>query len=77
MTHWTLDYMLDHLSLDQIMMFYNYGYDWEETKALIFLSKYGEALSGKVKRREKKSDKPDIKTFNRLYGDKIKRPNKE
>ncbi len=69
MTGYSFDYILDNLSLVQLMMIYEYGLEFEETKSIILLNKYGEALSGKKKVT---SDKPDLKKFYSLYGDKIK-----
>ena len=78
MSGYSLEYILDHLSLDQLVMLYDYGMEFEETKAIILLNKYAEALSGKNKSKRIKniSDKPDIKTFKKLYGKKIKRGKK-
>jgi hypothetical protein len=74
MTGWTLNYILDDITLDFLMLVYNYGIKFEETKSIIFLNKYAEAISGKKKQI---SDKPDIKKFKRIYGNKIKTPNKK
>ena len=69
MTGYSLEYILDSLSLLQVMMIYRYGLDFEETKSIILLNKYAEALSGKKKVI---SDKPDLKKFHALYGNRIK-----
>jgi hypothetical protein len=75
MTGYQLGYILDHLSIDQLVMLYDYGMEFEEIKATIFLNKYGEALSGKRKRpaKSRTGSKPYIKKFDALYGNKIKR----
>jgi len=83
MTGWTLDYLLDEISLDQIVMFYEYGYDFEEAKSIILINKLIEAITGKKPRSKKSkskrrtmSDKPDLAKFEKLYGKIIKRPKK-
>jgi len=77
MTGYSLEYVLDNLSLDQIIMLYDYGLEFEEIKATILLNKYGEALSGKKSSRvESTGDSPDIKKFKKLYGNKIKQGKK-
>jgi hypothetical protein len=73
MTGYSLEYVLDSLSLDQIIMLYDYGLEFEEIKATILLNKYGEALSGK---KSTAGDSPDIKKFKKLYGNKIKQGKK-
>lgn len=74
MTGYSLSYILDSLSLDTVMMIHRYGLEYEETKAIILLNKYAEALSGK---KRVTGDKPDLKKFSILYGDRIKTPNKK
>jgi len=76
MTGYSLEYVLDKLSIEQITMLYDYGLEFEETKSVILLNKYAELLTGKKSsktRRRNIPDKPDIKKFNALYGNKIKR----
>lgn len=79
MTGYSLNYVLDKLSFDQVILFHNYGMDFEETKAIILINKLSEAMGGKKGKNSKKNiktgDKPDLKKFNSLYGNKIKRPN--
>lgn len=74
MTGYSLPQILDDLSLDTVMMIYRYGLEYEETKSIILLNQYAMALSGKKKVT---SDKPDLKRFNILYGNKIKTNKKE
>lgn len=76
MTGYSLEYVLDELSIDQLVMLYDYGMEFEEIKSVILINKYAEALSGKKKpvRRTNIPDKPDIKKFKALYGKKIKTP---
>ena len=78
MTGYSLDSLLDSYSLDQIVMFYNQGFDWEEIKATVLINKLIEALTGKKsKPKTDISDKPDLAKFYKDYGDKIKHPKKE
>ncbi len=53
-------------------MLYNYSFELEETKSIILVNKIAEAFFGAKKR--KSADKPDIKKFYALYGNKIKTP---
>ncbi len=77
MTGYSLDSLLDGYSLDQIVMFYNQGFDWEEIKATVLVNKLIEAITGKRPKSSSKSksisDKPDLAKFHKIYGDKIKR----
>jgi len=61
-------------------MLYNYSFDHEETKAIILINKIAEAFFGvkgkKSKVENAENDKPDLKKFYKLYGDKIKTPDK-
>ena len=75
MTGYSLDSLLDDYSLDQIVMFYNQGFDWEEIKAIVLVNKLIEAITGKKSKSSSKSnisDKPDLAKFHKIYGDKIK-----
>lgn len=75
MTGWTISYILDEITLQQLMLIYTLGIEFESMKAIIFLNKYGEALSGKNKK--KISDKPDLRKFSAVYGSKIRTPKKD
>ncbi len=75
MTGYSLDSLLDFYSLDQIVMFYNQGFDWEEIKATVLVNKLIEAITGKKSKSPSKSsisDKPDLAKFHKIYGNKIK-----
>lgn len=76
MTGYSLDSLLDGYSLDQIIMFYNQGFDWEEIKATVLINKLIEAITGKKSKSSSKSknisDKPDLAKFYKIYGKKIK-----
>lgn len=56
-------------------MLYENIFRYEEIKSIILINKLSEAISGKNKKVV--GDKPDIEKFEKLYGSKIKRPNKE
>ena len=75
MTGYSLDSLLDSYSLDQVVMFYNQGFDWEEIKAIVLVNKLIEAITGKKLKSPSKSisDKPDLAKFYEKYGDKIKK----
>ncbi len=74
MTGWGIDYILDEITLDELVLIYKYGIEFEKTKSIILLNTFAEALTGKGKKKEI-GDKPDLKKFYKLYGDKIKTPN--
>jgi hypothetical protein len=71
-TGYTLDYLLDWLTLEQVMMLYNYSFDYMEVQSIILVNKIGQAFFGAKKKISANS--PDIKKFKLLYGDKIKTP---
>ena len=73
MTGYSLDSLLDSYSIDQVVMFYNQGFDWEEIKATVLVNKLIEAITGKKSKPKDISDKPDLAKFYEKYGDKIKR----
>ena len=64
------------MTLEQLLMYYDYGLDFEQFKSEILIAKIGEVLSGKKPKKKVlvDSDKPDLKKFNEKYGDKIKKP---
>ncbi len=73
------DYLLDHMSIEEVFMYYDYGAEFEEIKATMLISKLSEAMGGKKttrRRRGPRSDKPDKAAFYKHYGDKIKRSDK-
>jgi hypothetical protein len=74
MTGYSLEYILDSLTLEQVLMLYDYGMEFEEIKSTILINILGHAMSGKKKSKVKTGDKPDIKKFKALYGNKIKTP---
>jgi len=76
-----LSYILDCLTLEQVIMLYDYGIEFEEFKAAILINKLAELLVGKKARSKPKAgtgnDKPDKAEFYRRYGDRIKKVKKE
>ncbi|MBS4191742.1 hypothetical protein KHA94_16250 [Bacillus sp. FJAT-49705] len=74
----TPEYMLKHMSIEQIFMYYDYGVEFEENKANILVNRIAVGFFG-VKEEPKKqkrdyNDTPDKTSFYERYGDKIKRP---
>ncbi len=68
------DHLLDHMSTDQVMLYYEKGIHAIEMQARVFWGVLGEALNGQEKVSETDSgDKPNLKRFYELYGNKIKR----
>lgn len=72
----TPDFLLDHMTLEEVIFYYEQGLKFEEFEAELVVAKLGEALSGKKKNKGPQSDKPDKAAFYRYYGNKIERPNK-
>lgn len=74
----TPDYMLHHMTFDQILMYYEHGVDWEEQKANIMVGRQAVGLFGaKEKPKPKRGadhDKPDRAAFYKAYPNRIKRP---
>jgi hypothetical protein len=74
MTGYSLSYILDSLSLSQLMLIHNYGIDFEETKSIILLNKVVEIITGKKSKKsiEEIPENPDIAKFKQVYGKRIK-----
>ena len=71
------DYLLDHMSIDELYMYLDYGLEFEEYRASLIIGKLAEAMGDKKPTRRKRgpeSDGPDTAEFYKHYGDKIKRP---
>lgn len=76
------EYMLDHMSLDQILMYYDYGIEQEELKSNILVGRLAVGLFGAKENPEKtakarrvESDQtPDRAGFYKRHGGRIKRP---
>lgn len=75
----TPDYLLDHMSIEQVFYYYDKGIEFEqeiaENQAYEILDKISIALGGKKKTAKKgpDSDKPDKASFYKHYGDQIER----
>ncbi|WMW25919.1 hypothetical protein RE474_04160 [Methanolobus sediminis] len=62
------------MSTDQVMLYYEKGMQAVEMQARVFWAVLGEALGEQEKMTEvKNADRPDLKRFYELYGNKIKR----
>ncbi|WP_284037463.1 hypothetical protein [Neobacillus sp. 114] len=76
----TPEYLLDCMSLDAVLMYYDYGLEHEEIKSNILVSRIAVGLFGaKEPPKKKKKDyaeTPDKEAFYKHYGDRIKRPEK-
>ncbi|MGE7614775.1 hypothetical protein [Paenibacillus sp. NPDC101420] len=72
----TPEYMLDHMSFPQIMMYYDYGMEHEENKSNILVGRIAIGLMGAKEPKKKKvrddGVTPDKEAFYKQYGDKIK-----
>ncbi len=70
------DYLLDHMSIDELYMYLDYGLEFEEYRASLIVGKLNESMGGKRQTRKKgpESDSPDKAEFYKHYGDKIKLP---
>jgi len=80
----TPDYLLDYMSFDQILLYYDYGLEHEENKSNILVSRMAVGLFGakekpdpRKRRRQVRDQTPDKKKFYEKYGDRIKRPEGE
>ena len=70
----TPSYLLDQMSTDQVMLYYEKGIHAVEMQARVFWGVLGEALNGQEKMAGVETgDMPDLKRFYELYGNKIKR----
>ncbi|MDP2217405.1 MAG: hypothetical protein Q8J68_08975 [Methanolobus sp.] len=71
------EYILDQMSMEQVMMYYEKGVKAVELQAKVFWSVLGQAMSGESGSESEKvsdnSDKPDLKRFHEIYGNVIKR----
>lgn len=75
------DYMLKHMSIEQIFMYYDYGIEFEKNKATILTNRIAVGLFGAEETEKPKprdyNPNPDKKAFYERYGDKIKRPDRQ
>jgi len=73
----TPDYMLDRMTFDQIVMYYEYGMEHEENKSNILVGRIAVGLFGakeKPKKPRTTDQTPDRQAFHQTYGNRIKRP---
>ena len=78
MTGWTLNYILDDISLDQAMMIHEYSIGFEETKSIILVNKIAECFfstKGKKSKPKIPIDKPPPKfaELQAIFGDKVQK----
>lgn len=74
----TPDYLLDYMSIEQIMMYYEYGLQHEKNKATILTNQIAIGLFGAEESKERDyTSTPDKEKFYKHYGDKIKRPDRK
>lgn len=69
-------YILDEMSLDQAMMYYEKGVKGIELQAKVFWSVLGQAMNRESEHEEPESltgDEPDLAKFRTIYGNAIKR----
>lgn len=74
----TPEYLLNHMSLEQILMYYDYGVEFEEQRANVLTHRLAVGFgfvkeTPKTRVRDRYNDKPDKQKFYELYGDRIKR----
>ena len=70
----TPEYLLDNMSIPQIMMYYEYGLEHEKNKATILTKQIAVGLFGAEEPKKKDyNPTPDKEAFYKHYGDKIKR----
>ena len=68
----TPDYLLDHMTIEQIFLYYDYGIEFEEHKINLLLAKVHEALGGKKLPKRNQSQEPDKAAFHEAYGNQRK-----
>lgn len=69
----TPEHVLNNLSLDEVMMYYDYGIEFEKWRAQQVIYFLSLAMDDKQQPHSKGgSDKPDKEAFYATYGDKIK-----
>lgn len=74
----TPEYLLNHMSIEQILMYYEYGMEHEKNKATILTNQIAVGLFGAEENNQRDyNPKPDRKAFYDRYGSKIKRVEKE
>jgi len=71
----TPEYILDLMSMEQVMMYYEKGIKAVELQAKVFWSILGQAMGNNQQAEPAiiDSDKPDLEKFSKIYGNMIKR----
>lgn len=70
----TPEYLLDHMSIPQIMMYYEYGMEHEKNRATILTNQIAVGLFGAEEPKPRDyNPEPDKKAFYKKYGDRINR----
>lgn len=70
----TPDFLLDYMSIEQILMYYDYGLEYEKNKATILTNQIAVGLFGAEEPKKRDyNPKPDKKAFYDKYGNVIKR----
>lgn len=75
----TPGYLLDYMTLNEVLYYYLEGMKFETLKAQMIINKLAEALEDPKKKSQAspRPDIPDKKAFYKRHGDKIKRTPKE
>lgn len=69
----TPNYLLDYMSIEEVFYYYDKGLQFEEFRAKLRAGWIGELFNEKKGSTPPRSDKPDKKKFNQIYGDQIER----
>jgi len=72
----TPEYLLDHMSIEEVFYYYDQGVQCEDWRAALYAKWIGKLFEDKKQAkppRGKNPDKPDKKEFYRHYGDQIER----
>lgn len=74
----TPEYMLNNMTFEQILMYYEYGMKQKENESIILTNRLAIGLFGAKEKPKPKSvdntDKPDREAFYKAYPNRIKRP---
>ena len=75
MYKYTLDYVLWKMTIDQVLMLYDYGMEFIKVKSIILINTLAQFLTGKKPKTKEDIDfsdqKPDRKAFYKHFGDRI------
>lgn len=73
----TPDYLLNRMTFEQVIMYYEYGIAFEKQKSNLLVNRLAVGLFGAEEQKDATRDynpQPDKAAFYEKYGDKIKRP---